>query len=627
VSDISAQDVFQSKGRGPALQREGWRGVSSIELLPTAIGTARPSEYHSAARSVRNDEIDGLEPIDVAFLATATMDLVEPYLLVEGARRGFKIVPRFLPFNQLELQAMTADSELYAVHPDVVIVAWHIDELSPDIARRFLRQDVASLEAEVGRVESRVRGILTSIRARSAASLLVFNLAPPRHPAAGLADPGLEISQLTVVQRLNDRVAGACRQIADCHVVDYARAVLETGLRRWADLRLLRRGRIPFGTDGQIATGRLLARAIRAARKPPCKCLVLDLDNTLWGGVLGEDGAGGIRLGEDHPGNAFKEFQSALHSLRDRGILLAVASKNDERDALMVLDSHPDSLLRSEHFSAMRINWDDKANSLRAIAAELSIGLDALAFFDDSPIEREWIRSQLPEVNVIAVPESPIDYVDALFDSGAFDQLSISRDDTARAAMYAEDGARKALELRHESLDDFLRDLGLRATIGPVGPATLPRVTQLVAKTNQFNLTTRRHSAVDVARIANEGLGLWLRVSDRFGDAGLVGLALARLTSVNGEWELDTFLLSCRVIGRNVETALLATLCDAIRQRGGRVLRGRFIPTQRNAPAANFLPCHGFTHTTRGDEILDLTADIVRSPDYIAVELVNDGNG
>jgi FkbH-like protein len=601
--------------------------MSSVELLPPAIGAARPSEYHSAARSVRNDEIEGLEPIDIAFLATATMDLVEPYLVVEGARRGFKIIPRFLPFNQLELQAMNAGSELYATDTDVVVVAWHLDELSPDITRLFLRQSGESLDAEIRRVESRIWGILTSIRARSAAAVLVFNLVPPRHPAAGLADGGLEPSQTTAVQRLNERIAAVCRQITDCHVVDYARAVLDTGLRRWADLRLLRRGRIPFGTEGQVATGRLVARAIRAVRKPPCKCLVVDLDNTLWGGVLGEDGAGGIQLGEDHPGNAFKEFQSALHSLRDRGVLLAVASKNDERDALALLDGHPDCLLRSTHFSATRINWDDKANSLRAIAAELSIGLEALAFFDDSPIEREWVRSQLPEVHVIAVPESPIDYVDALFDSGAFDQLSISREDTARAEMYSVEAARKALQSRHESLDAFLRDLGLRATIGTVDSATLPRVTQLIAKTNQFNLTTRRYSAADIARMSDEGLGLWLRVRDRFGDAGLVGVALARPITALGEWELDTFLLSCRVIGRNVETALLATLCSAIRQRGGRMLRGRFIPTERNAPAADFLRRHGFIRTAIGDEVLNLSAEIIASPDYITLELANDDTG
>jgi FkbH-like protein len=600
--------------------------MSSVELLPRVVGAVRPSEYHSAARNVRNDEIEGLEAIDVAFLATATMDLVDPYLVVEGARRGFKIVPHFLPFNQLEQQAMNADSELYAVRASVIVVAWHLDELSPNIAQHFLRHSSSSLDAEVARVESRVCGILTSVRARSAASLLVFNLAPPRHLAAGLADGNLETSQASVIQRLNDRIAATCRQITDCHLVDYARAVLETGLRRWADLRLLRRGRIPFGAEGQIATGRLLARAIRAVRKPPCKCLVVDLDNTLWGGLLGEDGIGGIQLGEDHPGNAFKEFQRALHSLRDRGILLAVASKNDEREALTMLDAHPDCLLRSEHFAATRINWDDKASSLRAIAAELSIGLDAVAFFDDSPVEREWVRSQLPEVHVISVPESPIDYVDALLDSGAFDQLSVSREDTARAAMYREDRARKALESRHESLDDFLRDLGLRAAIGVVGPATLPRVAQLVAKTNQFNLTTRRHAATDIARIADEGIGMWLRVSDRFGDAGLVGVALARPAGAKDEWELDTFVLSCRVIGRRVETALLATLCDAIRQRGGRLLRGRFIPTARNAPAAHFLRDHGFRATADGDDVLDLTADIVRSPEYIAIELVDDGN-
>jgi FkbH-like protein len=586
-----------------------------------SLAPRTPAEFHTAARSIANGDVPGLDTVNVAILATFTAELLEPYLVVEGARRGLKIRPHFLPFNQLELQAMSAESALYASQPAVIIVGWRLEELSADLAHRFLRLDPDAIEAELSTIEDRARSLLDSIRRHSTATILVFNVAPPRHASAGLADPTLVPSQASVVQRLNDRLAAVVRETSGSYIVDYARAVLNEGLREWTDLRLLYRGRIPFGARGQRETGRLLARTIRAALKPPAKCLVLDLDNTLWGGVLGEDGAAGIHLGEDHPGSPFKDFQRAVVSLRDRGILLAISSKNDERDALALIESHPDCLLRAEHFSAKRINWEDKATSLRAIAAELSIGLDALAFFDDSPVEREWVRSQLPQVQVIDVPASPVEYVDALFDSGAFDQLTVSREDAARAALYDQERSRKSLESRHADVESFLRDLGLSAQIGRVDAETLPRVAQLLSKTNQFNLTTRRHSAADIERMAASGVALWMRVRDRFGDAGLVGVAIAIPLS-DTQWELDTFLLSCRVIGRNVETALLATLCDAVRAKGGTLVRGMFVPTDRNAPARDFLPRHGFVPSDAPNDalVLSLAGNGPRVPDYIAIE-------
>ena len=467
-----------------------------------------------------------------------------------------------------------------------------------------------------------MRALVQALRQRCSASLLVANFAPPAALSTGLADGSLPRSQVSTLQRVNDAIAGLCRDVSGASVFDYARLVTEFGARRWSDPRMLFRARLPLGADALAETARALARYLRALSCPACKCLVLDLDNTLWGGVLGEDGPGGIQLGEDHPGNVYKAFQRAVLALHDRGVLLAVASKNDEAEAREVLQSHPDCVLRPDHFAAMQIHWGDKGSSLEAIAKHLSIGLDALAFFDDSPVEREWVRSRLPAVTVIDVPADPVLYAAALEDSGAFDRLSISDEDRRRTELYREESRRTALEGGAGSREQFLRALGLKAQIGPVGPLTLPRVEQLLARTNQFNLTTRRHTAADVHALTARGaVALWMRVADRFGDAGLVGVAIAAPVD-SWRWIVDSFLLSCRVIGRGAESVLLGELVRRAASRGATELVGEYIPTAKNTPAAGFYEAHGFKPAGDGRRwTMAIDAGSLPAPDYIEVSV------
>ncbi len=558
------------------------------DLAPTAAG------YLAAARRIEADAPAELTPVSVAVLATYTASLLRPYLIVEGARRGFLVRPCMAPFNQLEQQVLNPESELYAAEPEVVILATRLEELAPDLVVRFLALTPAEIEGRLAAVEQRIGGLLDALRRRTRATLLVLNYAPPVHLATGLADPSLATSLAAVTQRANERLAACCRAVTGAYVVDYARAVLEMGIERWYDPKLWYLGRVPFGADAQRALGALLMRYVRAARRPPAKCLVLDLDNTLWGGVLGEDGLGGIALGEDYPGVVYKDFHRYVLTLRDRGVLLAIASKNDEADALQALCHHPDSLLRPEHFAAIQIHWCDKAQSLTAIARELDIGIDALAFFDDNPAERAWIRERLPEVTVIEAPDSPIGFIRAIEGSGAFDHLILSDEDRRRSEMYAAERTRERLRAESTSLEEFLARLAMTVTIGDVDGETLPRVAQLLAKTNQFNLTTRRHSAAEVqCLIERGGVALWLRVRDRFGDNGLVGVGIV-VPDTPDRWRIDTLLLSCRVIGREVERALVNALLRRARERGARVVAGEYIPTAKNGVVSDLYARLGF---------------------------------
>jgi FkbH-like protein len=348
------------------------------------------------------------------------------------------------------------------------------------------------------------------------------------------------------------------------------------------------------------------------------KVLAVDLDNTLWGGVIGEDGMDGIQLSGEHPGAAFQALQRALLDVRRRGILLAIASKNNREDAMEAIEQHAGMLLRARHFAAMRINWQDKAQNLREIAAELNLGLDAIAFLDDNPVERQHVRDAAPEVMVIEVGTDPMDLARAVRDFPAFERLSLSEEDRHRGDYYAADRQRVELETASASKEDFYRSLAQEAELSPVTGATLARVAQLTQKTNQFNLTTRRYSEAQISAMAAEpGCHvLSIRVRDRYCDNGLVGVAITRDRQGAQErvCEIDAFLLSCRVIGRTVETALLAHLCSQARMRGCSTIEGWFLPIKKNAPAKDFYPNHAFEVAEQTDGALRYRLDLAASP-------------
>lgn len=585
-----------------------------------------PASYLKVTRQIEAVSFKELKSVQLAFLSTFTSELLKPYIVVESAVRGILAVPYFAPFNQLEQQVLDRNSPLYKSEPDVVVLAMRIEDIAPNLMHRFVTLSENDIKIELDGIETRLQNLIEGLRNFTDTSVLVFNFASPMNLTTDLADPSLNPSQISVIHYANARVAKVCRRAINAYVFDYARIVSEFGLQRWYDRKLLYLGRIPFGAVAQIETGKWLARYLRAINFPPCKCLVLDLDNTLWGGVLGEDGLGGILLGENYPGNIYKDFQRTVLSLRDRGVLLAIASKNNEHDVLEVFQKHPDCVLKIEDFAAIQIHWHDKASSLEAIAKDLNISEDALAFFDDSPVEREWIRTQMPEVTVIDVPESPLNYSPALINSGAFDQLAISEEDMKRNKLYQSQRRRDKLKAQSPSLEEFLHQLDMKVKIGYVNSETLPRVSQLMAKTNQFNLTTRRHTPSQIQSLIESGaVALWLRVEDRFGDNGLVGVAIG-IPGESGEWTIDTFLLSCRVIGRKIETVLLGILSRLIREQGGKVIIGEYIQTPKNEPAAEFYRAHNFEPADKKGRFWkwNLSKSEMQIPEFVKVNIEDD---
>lgn len=551
------------------------------------------AEVLKLAAALKQSPPVGLRPVKLAVLATFTADMLQPYIIVETARRGMALSWWAGPYGQVEQQVVDPGSALYAAPADAVLLLLRMADVAAQADGRFLSLGNEGAAQERERLKQWLAQQLHALRAQSGAAVLVSNFAPPEFVAAGLADAAQEHSQAAWVQSVNSAVAEVCAAVPRCYVLDIARAAVETGLTRWRDDRLAYVAKAPLGGDALAAVARLTARTLRAVSTTPKKCLVLDMDNTLWGGVIGEAGMEGIALGPDYPGNVFVDFQRRILSLRDRGILLAVASKNNSAEVEAVLAGHPSCVLKRGDFAAWEVNWEDKATGLRRIAQMLNIGLDALVFADDNPVERAWVRGQLPEVTVLELPSSPMGYWKTLEESGCFDALTLTTEDRQRAGMYAEEAQRQEFQSAAGSPGDFLRSLELVLTVGLVDESTLPRVAQLLGKTNQFNLTTRRHDEATIRTMCAEGAGLWLRARDRFGDAGLVGVVLA--VPEGDAWKIDTLLMSCRVIGRRVETAMLALLERIASARGVHRLFGEFIATGKNQPAASFLPDHGFT--------------------------------
>ncbi len=401
--------------------------------------------------------------------------------------------------------------------------------------------------------------------------------------------------QAALVASANTALGKVVAELVDVHIVDYAALVSHFGTQQWHDarMRLYAKSPIANGMLGNLSLEYM--KYFRALNGLAKKCLVLDLDNTLWGGVIGEDGIDGIQLGPNYPGSAFVEFQRVVLDLYKRGVILAMASKNNPADVDVVFSNHSFMLLRKDHFAATQVHWEAKSESLKRIAKQLSIGLEHMVFADDNPAECEQVRRELPMVTVIHLPRRPELYAGTLSAEGLFDTLSLSDEDRRRGQMYQQRAQAETLLSTSGNMEDYYRDLAMEITIASVDPSSLARAAQLTQKTNQFNISTIRYSEAELsARLTQPAwLAATVGVSDRFGDNGIVGVMMAR-TEDDG-LNVDTLLLSCRVIGRTVETAMLAHLSDAAQQRGLKKLRGRMVPTDKNVPVRDLFDKHGFS--------------------------------
>lgn len=593
------------------------------ELLEAAGRASTQAEYHRVARALAGlPQESVLVPLRLAILSTASLGFLEPFLKVEGLRKGYRVECHIGGFGQFETELADPQAPLYQFQPDVLLLSLQPEEMAPDLRDRFVADGGERFRGSMEDASSRLVECARRFREETGRLALVANHAVLDPGPLGPFDAADPAGYVHAVGAANQALAAALAGEAGVTVWDYAGLMRQLGVGA-GDPRLWALGRISLAAPNQPAAAAHLIRTVQALLQPPAKCLVLDLDNTLWGGAIGDDGLKGIQLGDDFPGNTYKAFQRRILGLADRGVLIALASKNELESVDAVLRDHPDMVLRWEHVAAHRINWEPKSGNLLAIAEELNIGPDALVLFDDNPVERAEVRANAPEIGVIEVPTEAIGFVAALDASGFFDQPAISQEDLTRTDLYRRDRQRRELRARANDVEGFLRSLEMVATVGLADEFTLNRIAQLVNKTNQFNLTTRRHtqSEIDAMGRRADRAVVWLRLSDRFGDQGLVGVAI--ILADGSDALIDTFLMSCRVMNRGVERALLAQVAAEARAIGCQRLVGEYRPTAKNRVVEDLYGSLGFTPIDALPDgarkfVLELSTDMPAWPEALA---------
>jgi FkbH-like protein len=511
---------------------------------------------------------------------------------------------------------------------DVVILAAQTRDIVPELWSGFVGDDPSVIDDVCDRAVGQYSAMIESFRRSGGAHLVIHGLEQPPLPALGLADRAVALGQQAAIRSINDRLEAIARDVRGVDVLDLDAVIARVGRRQWLDEQKWRSMRMPIRSDHMADLANEWLRFIQPIVGHTAKALVVDLDNTLWGGIIGEDGMAGIALGPDDPGAGYGALQRAILDLRGRGIILGVCSKNNAADALEVLEQHPEMILRPSHFSAIRINWESKVANLKEIAGELNIGLDAIAFLDDNPAECELVRQQLPEVIVLELDRVPVDGDNPVIGNPFFERLDLSDEDRRRADLYAAQHERRQVESSAGSLDEYLRSLGTIVRMARASLADIPRIAQLTQKTNQFNMTTRRYTEHDIETfVADPTVRVYAtRAEDRFGDHGLIGVAIVKSTA--DTWSIDTMLLSCRVIGRGVETAIVASIIDDARQAGAHAVHGEFVATPKNAPARSFYESVGFDRVAGDDDEseyrFDVDARVLDVPDWIVCEFVEE---
>lgn len=536
-----------------------------------------------------------LKPLKVALLGTFTLEPMVPLLKAHALCSRFLLKLYTGGYNAWQQEVLSEKSGLRRFEPEVVFAAWRLEEMSPSLVYDFPAMSEAAVAQELAKLVGAIESALTGLRHWSRAKIVLHNAPIPTTPAFGIIDHQLPTGQIDAFCRLNSKLLDLAKEIPGLWILDYGRLIANIGERRWYDARLWGLARLPLSNIAMHALVDHYVAYLRAFCGFSRKVLVLDLDDTLWGGVVGEVGTNGIELGSDYPGSAFVEFQRTVLSLYHRGVVLAINSKNNEVEALEVIANHPAMVLRAEHFAAKRISWNDKVANMEELSEELGLNLDSFVFVDNSQVECERMRSALPQVLTVCLSEEAGEHASQIRNLRAFDVLRYSEEDRHRGELYRKDVARKKLQASIGSLEEFYESLEMQLLIERVNQQSAVRATVLTQRTNQFNLTTRRLTCEEIngliERQEHEVYGIRLR--DRFGDNGMIGLMIVRHSE--GQMVIEDFLISCRVIGRTVETAALTFLIRRAKTIGMAEVLGLFSPTNKNTLAANFYPEHGFS--------------------------------
>ena len=556
--------------------------LNQLTKLAKAMGKARSE----------GKPLNPLTPFRLAVLSNSTIDLIVPALVASAARYGVALEVVQPSYDQVAQEALTPDSKVNSSKPDAVLFALDYRALPLRLSLGDAEASSATVQGVIGYLQALSNGI----KANSNAVCIFQTFAPPVETLFGSLDRVLPGTLRSLIDGINRELAEFVVGSGDV-LFDVAGLAETVGLADWHDRQLWNMAKFSFSDQFIPLYADHVARSVAAIRGKSRKVLILDLDNTVWGGVIGDDGLEGIQIAQgDARGEAHLAMQRMALDLRQRGIVLAVCSKNTDEVAREPFEKHPEMLLKLEHIAVFQANWNDKATNIQAIAEELSLGLDAMVFLDDNPVERGLVRKLLPQVAVPELPEEPAYYARTLAAAGYFEAIAFATEDLKRADLYQDNAKRANLQKQVGGVDAYLASLDMTITFQPFDATGRARIVQLINKSNQFNLTTRRYTDPEVAEAENDPavFTLQVRLADIFGDNGMISVVICRPDEA-GVWEIDTWLMSCRVLGRKVEYMVLREILEHARAAGVHKLAGTYRPTERNKLVVDHYAKLGFT--------------------------------
>ena len=518
-----------------------------------------------------------LVSVNIGLVSNATTKLIASSLTGSALRHGISLTIEQTEFNQVAQAAFSTETIFAGETLSKILVA--IDyrglPLTPTPGNRI------AAEKNVQECLYYVRSVVQSLRTNTGAQIILQNIAPPVEMLFGSFEGRLPGTLSWLIARLNNEIDYLISD--DTLILDVASLASNVGLTNWHDPTLWNIGKLPFSQRYTPIYSEYVCRILGAKLGKSRRCLILDLDNTLWGGVIGDDGLNGILIGNGDPtAEAHLHVQRTVLELHDRGIVLAVSSKNEDAVARTPFLEHSDMLLREHHIAVFQANWSDKASNIRAIAETLSLGLDSMVFLDDNPAERMQVRKELPDVAVPELPEDPALFARTLVAAGYFEAIAFSDEDQKRSTFYQDNIKRVQILNQSSDMVSYLKSLEMEMTCTPFDATNRTRIVQLISKSNQFNLTTKRYSEVDVKNFEEDPnyFTRQIRLKDSLGDNGMISVILCKKNAAI--WEIDTWLMSCRVLGRRVEEAVLVDIVSNAKKSGAIKLIGTYFPTARN---------------------------------------------
>jgi len=555
-------------------------------------------------KKLAKTDMSGLPQYKLAVMGDCATQHLATAIRGYGIHAGLGLSVFDADYNQIDAQVMDPSSELYEFAPNAVLIQMCTEKLYEAFCAAPLNRRGSFAEDTYAHIAQ----VWERINANTRVTVLQCNFPLMDDGSFGQYGNKTQDSFLFQQRKLNYLLMQGCQEVKNVYVLDLDALQTACGREKFADPKLYYIAKMPISVDVLPAVAKNVVDMVLALRGAVKKCVVLDLDNTLWGGVIGDDGLSGIQIGELGLGHAFSDFQAWLKELKNRGMLLAVCSKNNESAAKEPFEKHPEMVLRLEDFSMFVANWEDKASNIRAIQKALNIGMDSLVFLDDNPFERNLVRSLIPEITVPELPEDPALYLQYLRSLGLFETASYSADDSSRTQQYREQAERAVFESSFQSYDAYLEGLGMLAVAAPFDTFHYPRIAQLTQRSNQFNLRTVRYTEAEIEALAQDDshICLYFMLKDKFGDHGLISVVILDKqedsTLFVSEW-----LMSCRVLKRGMEEFIVNKMLQTAAEHGFRKVVGEYIPTPKNAMVKDLYEKMGFVRVDENRFEADVT--------------------